>query len=544
MHSLEGRLTLVFNGAIYNFQALRRDLEARGHRFRSAGDAEVILALYREKGPALVHDLRGMFAFGLYDADRRGILLARDPFGIKPLYLADDGRTLRFASQVKALLAGGAVDRAPDPAGYAGFYLWGCVPEPHTLYRAIRALPAGTTLWHDASGSRGPAPFFDLSRAFCDAEAEKRTLAPAESRLRLQEAMRDTVRHHLVSHVPVALFLSGGLDSPTLAALAREMSAGELRTFTLGFREYRGTDLDETLPAGRISRRYRTLHRTCWVTRAGFLAHLERALTAMDQPSIDGINTYFVALAAAEAGIKVALSGVGGDELFGGYPGFRQVPRLARTMALARALPGLGRGVRKIVSSLVRDGASPKLTGLAEFGGSMAGAYLLRRALFMPWELPDLMGEEMAREGLAALATLERLEATLHRLRRSRSRMAVLELSWYLRNQLLRDADWAGMAHGVEIRTPLVDIGLFRDLVPLLAGSRPPGKREMVSSAVPPLPRDLLRRSKTGFNVPVPQWLPGAPGRGSPGRGLRDWAIRVMRASASEDRLQEGASPA
>src|SRR2546428_2652198 len=146
MHSADGRLSIVFNGAIYNFRALRQHLEARGHRFRSTSDTEVILALYREKGPALVHDLRGMFAFALWDADRQGILLARDPFGIKPLYIADDGRTLRFASQVKALLKGGAVDTAPEPAGSVGFVIWGTVPEPYTLYPGIRSLPAGAHL--------------------------------------------------------------------------------------------------------------------------------------------------------------------------------------------------------------------------------------------------------------------------------------------------------------------------------------------------------------------------------------------------------------
>ena len=538
MHSADGRLSIIFNGAIYNFQALRQRLEARGHRFRSTSDTEVILALYREKGAALVHDLRGMFAFALWDVDRKGILLARDPFGIKPLYIADDGRTVRFASQVKALLAGGGVDSAPDPAGHVGFYLWGCVPEPHTLYRRIRALPAGTTCWIDSAGSQPPLRFFDLNQELCSAEADALDASPSEMHARLREAMGDTMRHHLVSDVPLGLFLSAGLDSSILAALAREQGAADLRTLTLGFREYQGTPEDETSLAEGTAIHYRTRHETRWVVWADFLAHLDKALAAMDQPSVDGINTYFVSRAASEAGIKAALSGVGGDELFGGYPSFRQVPRLARTLALTRAFPGLGKGLRKTLFPLLRHGNSPKVAGLVEYGASVAGAYLLPRALFMPWELPGLVGEEMAREGLATLQPLESMEATLRGLRRDRTRIAALELSWYLRNQLLRDADWAGMAHGVEIRTPLVDIGLFRALVPLLAGPHPPGKTDMAATAEPPLPSSLLRRPKTGFSVPVRQWSQDLSVTGIPEPSLRAWARRVM--GLRLDRLPEG----
>jgi asparagine synthase (glutamine-hydrolysing) len=543
MRSEDGRLAIVYNGAIYNYRSLRRSLELRGHRFRTSGDTEVILALYREKGADLVRDLRGMFAFALHDAERGGILLARDPFGIKPLYLAGDGRTLRFASQVKALLAGGGADTTPDPAGRAGFLLWGCVPEPHTLVRGIRAFPAGATLWVDAGGVRAPSPFFDLRRELRDAEAASsrgREASPREDRARLREAMRDTLRHHLVSDVPVGLFLSAGLDSSTLAALAGEEGAGDLRALTLGVREFRGTPEDETLLAGQTAARRGIGHEIRWLSRAEFLSHLEDALKAMDQPSVDGLNSYFISKAAAEAGLKVALSGVGGDELFGGYPSFRQVPRLARALAPARFLPGLGRGLRWTLLPLLGERASPKAAGLVEYGSSMAGAYLLRRALFLPWELPALLGEETAREGLDALRTVENLEATLRGLRRNRARIAALEISWYLRNQLLRDADWAGMAHGLEIRAPLVDIDLFRALAPLLAGPHPPGKREMAAVAEPPLPPELLRRPKSGFRLPLREWLDDSPAPGGRERGLRAWALRI----AGLDSARPGGKPA
>lgn len=209
---------IVFNGEIYNYRALRRELEARGAVFRSQSDTEVLLALYRCFGPGMLPKLRGVYAFALWDAKEQGLFLARDPFGIKPLYYADDGRTLRFASQVKALLAGGGVDTTPDPAGHVGFFLWGHVPEPFTLYRGIQALPAGTALWVARDGQRRLHLFFDLPRELANTSADGTPPKSwAEARERLREALLDSVRHHLVAHVPVGVFLSAGKDSATVS---------------------------------------------------------------------------------------------------------------------------------------------------------------------------------------------------------------------------------------------------------------------------------------------------------------------------------------
>ncbi len=543
MLSADGTLAITFNGEIYNYRALKADLEAKGHAFRSASDTEVLLALYREKGEAMVEDLRGMYAFALWDAGRGGLLLARDPFGIKPLYVADDGRTLRFASQVKALLAGGAVDATPDPAGHAGFFLWGSVPEPFTTFKGIRALPAGCLQWVDAQGPRPARKHFDLNAEFRRAEAEAVDLPAAEMQERVRAALLDSVKHHLVSDVPVGLFLSSGLDSTTLAALAKEAGA-DLRTLTLGFREYQGAADDETPLAEAVASRMGSRHETRWVSRRDFEASLPDALAAMDQPSIDGLNTSYVAQAAAAAGLKVALSGLGSDELFGGYPSFRQVPRLARALAPFAGAGALGRGLRRWMALLLPRGASPKAPGLLEYGGSFAGAYLLRRALFMPWELPGAAGEAFAREGLEQLQTLPRLEAGMAGLEQDRTRVSALELGWYMRNQLLRDADWAGMAHGLEIRPPFVDVALFRALAPLLAGPRPPGKATVAASARPALPEAVLARPKTGFTTPVRRWVQDLGLDRGEDRGLRGWARQVASGAAMAVPGVEGPGPA
>jgi len=225
MSTSDGGLCIVYNGEIYNYRELRKELQYKGYPFITQSDTEVLLHLYREYGHEMVHQLRGMYAFALWDAGKRGLFLARDPFGIKPLYYSDDGTTIRVASQVKSLLISDAVDTSSEPAGHVGFFLWGYVPDPYTLYKGVRALPAGTSLWVDAGGQAVPQPFFALRDTLILAEEQAKTVTAVEMRDELREALLDTVRHHLVADVPVGVFLSSGLDSTTLAVLAREVGA-------------------------------------------------------------------------------------------------------------------------------------------------------------------------------------------------------------------------------------------------------------------------------------------------------------------------------
>ena len=494
---------ISFNGEIYNHAELRAQLQRDGVTVRSLSDTEVLLKLYAQRGPDMLGLLRGMFAFAIWDAGRRQLFLARDAFGIKPLYIADDGRTLRFASQVKALLQAD-VDRRPEPAGHAGFLLWGSVPEPYTLFRGVRALPSGHWL-RVADGVVGTPQCFDsplqglrrVPRAGADAQAQ--------SLQQVAEAVRGSVAAHMVADVPVGVFLSAGLDSTMLAACAARV--GELRTLTLGFAEYAGTPLDEAALAGEVALRLNADHRLQRVSAPDFAADREALLAAMDQPSIDGINTWFVAKMAAQQGLKVALSGIGGDELFGSYPSFRQVPRLRRVAAPLARVPGLGAGLRCALARLGSRLPSPKYAGVLEYGATMGGAYLLRRALFMPWELPALMGPALAAEGLAELATLQRLQTSIEGLDGDRLSISALEMQWYMKNQLLRDADWAGMAHSLEIRVPFVDSVLLSQMVEIPSLDWMQEKRMVARTVAPELPNAVLERPKTGFAVPIHQWL-------------------------------------
>ena len=522
-------LVITFNGEIYNYRQLRAELEESGAQFTTNTDTEVLLHLYRARGAEMVHALRGMFAFAMWDGARKGLFLARDAFGIKPLYYADDGHTFRFASQVKALEAGGGVDTAVSAPGLAGFFLWGYVPEPYTIRRGIRALASGTTLWVDRDTPPRISRYFSATRELSLADTSQ-PISSSALRERLGAALEDSVRAHMIADVPVGVFLSSGLDSATITSLAVKSAKERLSAVTLGFEEYRGTENDEVPLAKVLAEGLKVRHTVELVSNSDFSSELDHLTSAMDQPSIDGVNTFFVSRAASRAGMKVALSGTGGDEIFGGYPSFRQIPKLVKLFGRLPAPAPLGAMFRAVSAPLASRFTSPKYAGLLEYGGSYGGAYLLRRGLFMPWELPHVMEPEMAREGWRALQTVARLERRVDRIRSPHAKVAALELRMYLRNQLLRDADWAGMAFSLEIRVPFVDVDLFRAVVPWISHTNPMAKLDMAAALHPPLPSPILARRKTGFSIPVQQWLvkaAGSEGKFRGERGYRAWARTV-----------------
>lgn len=520
MHSADGRHTIVFNGEIYNHRELRAELEHDGARFRSLSDTEVLLQLFARHDVRLFERLEGMYAFALWDARDERLLLARDPFGIKPLYYALDGGVLRFASQVRALEAGGTVSRAVDPGALAGFLLWGSVPEPLTLRRAVRALPAGHVLDIRSGHVSEPQPLA-LPRV------------PSEGGDALADvaaALERSTRLHLVSDVPVGIFLSAGLDSALLTALVRRTRDEPPETFTLTFDEFAGGALDEGPGAAAVAAALGTRHRERRVPR-GVLDELwPLALAAMDQPSIDGFNVFVVSHFARAAGLKVVLSGLGGDELFGGYPSFRDVPRWARWARRAARVPGLGSAWPLLARAAA--GRRPKLAGLLRHGATLPGAYFLRRGLFLPAELPALLGSERAQEALAAYDAPADAARCLGTLPPQDDWRAVqrLEAGLYLRNQLLRDADWASMAHGLELRVPLVDAGLAAVFAATgFEPARSLGKAALVRALAPELPARLFARRKSGFMMPLrgadTAW--GAQARARTLRVLRHFDVDV-----------------
>jgi asparagine synthase (glutamine-hydrolysing) len=540
MTSDDGRLSIVFNGEIYNYPDLKRELEAEGVRFRTSSDTEVLLHLYVQNGPAMVQKLRGMFAFALWDKVRGGLLLARDLYGIKPLYTANDGWTFRFASQVKALLAGGEVSREAEPAGIVGFHLFGSVPEPFTLYRDIRALPAGHLQWIDGMGPREPERFASIAQILAEGAVDAPALLDVEAQVR--EHVLDSVRAHLVADVEVGVFLSAGIDSGAVLGLMRDAdNTRRPRAITLAFAEYKGTSEDEAPIAARVAAAYDSEHIVRTVSEAEFRADLPCLLAAMDQPSIDGINTWFVAKAARETGLKVALSGLGGDELLAGYPSFADIPRWRRRYGMLARLPGFGSAARLLIRAFMPAimASTPKAAHVFDHAASFEGSYLLRRGLFLPGELSGMLEPQVLKEGLRRLKPEERLRSTLQPDPGTDvARVCALESSHYMRNQLLRDADWAGMAHGLEIRTPLVDRVLLENLAASIHGLRPgEGKKALATAPAKPLPAEVIERSKSGFTVPTGAWLSAdteGSGRSSKGAASRRWSQFVLDRSAAQ----------
>lgn len=515
MASPDGRFHIVFNGEIYNYRELKAELEQQGTVFSSASDTEVLLQLYARERGAMCSRLRGMYAFAIWDSLEQSLFLARDPFGIKPMYLHDDGQLLRFASQVRALLAGGAVPRDIDPEGEYSYWIWGHVSEPHTLYKNVRPLAPGSWCLLHRDGRREQHQFESVENLLAaDSAPQVAGRAQSAPPADLREALLDTVRHHLIADVPVGVFLSAGIDSCVLAALAAEVGS-TLRTVTLGFEEYRGSAADETVLAQRVARQCGAEHQTVWISRADFEDAFAQFLEAMDQPSIDGLNTWLVSRAAAQLGLKVVLSGLGGDEFFGGYPSFRQLPAIRRLARPFATIPGLGKMVRNCSAPILRRFTSEKYAGLLEYGATWEGAYMLRRALRMPWQLPP--AEETGR---ATVLQSRGGPAGDHAI------VSSLEMTRYMRNQLLRDSDWAAMAHSLELRVPFVDLELARHIAAQRLAGTIYTKRDLAAAARPPLPNELVDRTKTGFTVPVRDWLmAGSPQEA--GRGLGEWSRLV-----------------
>ena len=492
MSTPDGRYTISFNGEILNFQELRQSLEQRGVRFQTRCDTEVILRAYEADGPACIARLRGMFAFALWDERERTGVLARDRFGIKPLYYHHAAGVLTFASEMKALIASGHVPRVLDPDGLFGYFLSGTVPEPCTLLRDVKCLEAGSySVWKN--GSVTPHRYWELS--FNAASDRDDPVA------RTRAALLDSVEHHFISDAPVGVFLSGGVDSTALVALASKSRQRDLHTFSLAFP---GWVDDEGGTASRTAAHFGTRH-TEWSIDATTAMELFRGfLSASDQPSIDGLNTFAVAKLAREHGMKVVLSGLGGDELFGGYKTFEQVPRLA---AFNRRLSYTGPLRTAVGEGLQRIAGDPRLRRLGDaltHPPDLANTYTTFRGIFTRAEAQTLVRcyvDEPPRQLCHASDDLDGSDPT------PRDAISRLELTRYMRNQPLRDGDTMSMAWGLELRVPFLDGPLVDTLSSIPSNLRlQPGKRFLLQ-AVPEIPEWVASQPKRGFLFPFERWL-------------------------------------
>ena len=516
-----GDVAIVYNGEIYNFRELHAELERAGHEFRTRSDTEVAVHGYEQWGEACVEHFRGMFVFAILDmrggpASAPKVFLARDRLGIKPLYYTVAGGVLYFASEVRALLASGRVPRIISPQALDSYLLFGSVCEPMTLVHNVFSLPPGHRLTVPIVvpvQKVTPEPYWSFGEAAADKpEGMPRTLEAAAKQLR--PLLEEAVSGHLIADVPLGIFLSSGLDSTAIVALASGAQPG-LHTFTVIFPEQ---EFSEAEPARATAKRFGTRHEELMLNGDEMLGHLDEAVASLDQPSMDGINTFFVSWAARRAGLKVALSGLGGDEIFGGYATFLSGPRASRLAAFGRKVP---RAVRGATARAVgragggRGDAGRKLAALWRNSDALPHPYFFTRALYTPDHVSALRGEDLSAGGAAPwrkwLAETARQAAKLD----SFGAISCLEARSYMVNTLLRDTDSVSMAHSLEVRVPLLDHVLVEFVAQLPAAAkqrRGVNKALLVESLRGLLPEEIVRGRKRTFTFPWEHWLRGSLG--------------------------------
>ena len=512
---------LLLNGEIYNYVELRSKLERRGHSFHSTGDTEVMLRALCINGIAAIPELRGMFAFAFWQASSRSLLLARDPLGIKPLYIARNPDpsgdwSLMFASELRGILASGLLGYPRlEPSAVASVAWNGFVVAPDTAVRGVKSVWPGELKVFDAKGRLSKREFYWRFPA--------PTGGVRLSEGEIEQILESCVNAHLASDVPLGIFLSGGVDSSAVANLAQRTSKTSIHTFTLAFSE---AEFNEGSVARKIAEAIGTQHQELVLTEQHFMAHLDTALESLDQPTFDGLNSYYMSHAVRDAGFKVALVGTGGDELFGGYTSFRDLPALARWSKRTGWIPNSMRtGVARLLSAALQpgEGTMPqqtrwaKLADMLACGDDMVSLYQLAYALFLPNFQQQLLVDGVKGALSVGLpgSMRSRLQGEID-CRTPLEAISILEQRLFLGERLLRDTDAASMSASIEVRLPLVDQVLLEQVQRLLTADR----------YLPIRTKSLLRRiglrgldpalfdhPKSGFVLPYDRWLRSGLGK-------------------------------
>jgi len=530
------KLVITYNGEIYNFLELRKELEKKGYKFKTKTDTEVILVLYAEYGEKSFSMLRGMFAFGLWDEKNKKLFLVKDRYGIKPLYYYADSEKLVFASTVKAIAESGIAPVVKNPDAYIGFLLFGSVPVPHTTIKNVHTLSAGYYLEINENLNikevqyYNPLEYFNMGTSDVPSIDDNiRTSDVFNIVKKTRELLEDSVKHHLISDAPLGIFLSGGLDSSALAALASQILGGstslrklnllKLNTLSIVFDE---KEFSEEYYSDLVAQKISSDHCKIKITKKDFEESLDEIFEAMDQPTIDGVNTFFIAKAAKQVGLKTVLSGLGADEIFLGYPHFRKAKILRKIQNLPKFLkPSLD------LASLF-GGRYKKLSYLKN--SDILSFYLGIRGLFAPQEAAKILDIDekevndfiinMGKSDLPRGSTSQILTANSQEVEPRQinpvNLLSYLELKLYLQNQLLKDTDFMSMYHSVEVRVPFLDY----PLVEYLSSLPPEVKLNMGKSDFPKLnksllvaavhdllPPEILTRKKMGFTFPFQRWF-------------------------------------
>lgn len=481
------RYTITFNGEIYNYLELKEDLLGLGFTFQTASDTEVILAAFAAWGTASFAKLNGMFAFALFDAQTSDVYLVRDVVGIKPLYFKLSNDSLVFASEVRAFHH---LSEKEEEHPYWPVFLmaYGHLPEPVTTLKRVKPLQKGSFLKYNLHSGEHKIEAYSFLSFFEKEESRADTLE------RVRTTLTAAVERHLLSDAPIGVFLSGGIDSSIIAMLAGDLVGNKLNTLSIYFQEGK---YSEKRYQDMVLAKLETQHHEQKLTEEDFHFNLPEILEAMDQPSSDGINTWFISKKAADGGLKAVLSGLGGDELFGGYPSFKRMKMAA--------------GLQKWPDAVLRSGrfsSSKRVRRLAYLSlEGVKGAYLFLRGQFIPASIAAHLDMEEGEvwevlESEPVLSNISHLTP--------QNRASWMELNLYMQNQLLRDADVMSMAHGVEIRVPFLDKDFVRLALSIDSAVKykgPLGKQLLIDAFRNTLPEEVWNRKKMGFSFPFTEWM-------------------------------------
>lgn len=493
MQSQNGQFTIVFNGEIYNFRELRAELEELGSVFRSDSDTEVLLEMFCRYGRDCVQRFVGMYAFAIWDSQTSELFAARGPFGIKPFYYWDTDAAFAFSSEIRSLLASGVATPELDGGSLYEYLVSGTPQEPDTLIRGVKTLPPGHTLTLK-KGRLEISPFWEIK---FPASAMSKQDAVDSTR----KALEQSIERHFVSDVPVGIFLSGGIDSTAILALAKARGFRDLHTFCITFDE---VEFDEGPIARRTAEHFGATHHEWKLTPEIAFELLPEFTQAIDQPSIDGFNVFCVSKFARREGLKVVLSGLGGDEMFGSYPSFSVIPNMLRWHRRITTLPLLGQVAGKLLSVCSSNHRIRRLGHFLCANGTSQNAYKAMRGTFTENDAAKLL----ARFGFdpARYIVEESMDARVSDFELS-DQISYHELTRYMLNQLLRDSDVMSMANGLELRVPFVDSELMRTVAQIPAALRLESGKRLLLDAVPEIPDWVANRPKRGFAFPFEKWI-------------------------------------
>ncbi len=504
------KYAIIFNGEIYNFKELKEELEKKGYQFKTNTDTEVLLHLYISEKENMLYKLRGMFAFIIVNFEENTAFAARDPYGIKPLYYAETNEGIYLCSQVKPLVNSNLVDSSPSYEGQAGFWLLGSVPEPYTWYKSIKAIPSGNFIKFKNNKISSVNRWHSIGESYLNSDNKENLITnEKEIEKKIIKAIRESISYHLVSDTPIGILLSGGIDSCAIAGTVSDLTKEEIKGFTISFSDYKKTEYDESNRAIIAANKYNLKHINTEVSKKDFLEDLPFILSAMDQPSIDGFNTWYAAKSVAKSGIKVALSGIGGDEIFFGYDFYKKYPFL---MKLKRKLSNWDKKsnlINLLLFFQFKRTKNPKWLSLSESLKTTKFSWFHKRSSKTFEDLFKLLPRDELKNFLCVDFFFSIVEESTGKLSSDpKIALAQLDATLYLKNQLLKDSDWASMHHSVELRTPLVDSFLLNNISPFFPYiSKNKHKALLINSPNCPLPSEVGNAKKTGFSFPINKWI-------------------------------------